>query len=169
MKLEIQPREALTMFAIVVGCADLCASLLVGAMFGYWLIFDPNGLTAAQYVPLQQQGIKGFNGTMPVLGAATLAVTAAAAVMARHDPARAAMLAAASVAFLVPGLITRFINQPINAVVITWSPAAPPADWTLLRDSWWRWHVVRLICGFGGLFLLTLANLTGGPIVGRLG
>jgi uncharacterized membrane protein len=162
MKLELQRERPVFMFAIVVGCADLlCASLLVGAMFGYWLIFDPSGLTAAQYIALQQHGIRGFNATMPVLGAATLAVTVAAAVMARQDPARVAMLAAASLGFLAAGLITRFLNQPINAVVMTWSPAAPPADWTVLRDSWWRWHIVRLTCGIGGLLLLIVVNVAG--------
>ena len=154
------------MIAIVIGCADLlCASLLVGAMFGIWLILNPRGLTAAQYVALQQQAIRTLNAAMPSLGAATVAVTVGAAVMARQDPARVAMLAAASLGFLAAGLITRFINQPINAVVMTWSPATPPADWTRLRDSWWRWHVVRLLCGLSGLLLLAWVAVTGGSFI----
>jgi hypothetical protein len=68
------------------------------------------------------------------------------------------LLSAASSGFLAAGLITRFLNQPINAIVMAWLPAAPPADWTDLRDSWRHWHVVRLMCGVGGLLLLIVAG-----------
>jgi hypothetical protein len=96
---------------------------------------------------------------MPVLGAAAVLVTAAAAAMAQENAARMAVLAAASLAFLAAGLVTRLINQPINAVVMTWSPAVPPADWTGLRDAWWRWHVARVGFGLAGLLLLIYAGV----------
>jgi uncharacterized membrane protein len=60
------------------------------------------------------------------------------------------------------GLITRFLNQPINAIVITWRPDAPPANWTDVRNKWWRWHVIRLLAGLGGLSLLIAAMLRRG-------
>jgi len=31
-------------------------------------------------------------------------------------------------------------HQTINASVMTWQANAPPANWTRLRDEWWRWH-----------------------------
>ena len=137
----------------------LLASLTVGAMFGVWLAFDPRGLDGPSYVVLQQQGIRGMNVLMPVLGLVTIAATVAAAYLARDNKIRMAMLIAAACAFLVSGLVTRFLNQPINAIVMTWSPSAPPAIWTELRDAWWRWHIARLVSGIAGLSLLILSGL----------
>jgi hypothetical protein len=59
-------------------------------------------------------------------------------------------------------LITRFLNQPINAIVIRWRPDAPPANWTGAREEWWRWLLVRLLAGLGGLSLLIVAMLQRG-------
>jgi hypothetical protein len=39
--------------------------------------------------------------------------------------------------FVVAGLVTRFGNQPINAVVMTWQASAPPSGWEEARDQWW--------------------------------
>ena len=148
------------LFTLAIRFANLLlAALVTGAMFGVWLAFNPRGLSAPTYVVLQQQAIRGLNVAMPVLGLATIIATIAAATLARGEKIQLIMLIAAAGAFLMAGLITRFLNQPINAVVMTWSPTAPPADWTLLRDAWWRWHALRLVCGLAGLSLLILANL----------
>lgn len=47
------------------------------------------------------------------------------------------------------GLITRFGNQPINAVIMTWG-AVPPDGWQMIRDTWWNWHLARLAAGIAG-------------------
>jgi hypothetical protein len=141
----------------------LLAALSVGAMFGVWLVFNPRGLDGASYIVLQQQGIRQLNVVMPIMGAATIAATLAAATMARGDGTLLALLVATAVAFLLAGLITRFLNQPINAIVIHWSPSSPPAEWMTLRDAWWRWHIARLLCGIIGLSLLILAEILRDP------
>jgi uncharacterized membrane protein len=69
------------------------------------------------------------------------------------------LLAAAAVCVATIGLITRFLNQPINAVVITWRSDSASSDWTRLRDEWWRWHCFRLAMGIIGLSLLIAATL----------
>ncbi|HEU5235803.1 MAG TPA: DUF1772 domain-containing protein [Pyrinomonadaceae bacterium] len=148
------------MFATTIDfCNLLLASLVIGAMFGIWLSFNPAGLGAAAYVMQQQHGIRTLNGTMPILGALTILLTIAAAVLARNDGTRFTLLLGATVCFVAVALITRFLNQPINAIMITWSPDSPPANWVQLRDDWWRWHVVRLVVGIGGLCLLIIATL----------
>jgi uncharacterized membrane protein len=148
------------MFASTIDfCNLLLASLVIGAMFGIWLSFNPAGLGAAAYVLQQQHGIRTLNGTMPILGALTILLTIIAAVLARIDSARFTLLLGATACFVAVALITRFLNQPINAIMITWSPDSPPANWTQLRDAWWRWHVVRLIIGISGLCLLIIATL----------
>ena len=138
------------------------AALSVGAMFGVWLVFNPKGLDGASYVALQQQGIRTLNVAMPIMGAATIIATLGAAALARGDKTRIAMLVLAACTFVAAGLITRFLNQPINAIVMRWSPASVPDGWTALRDTWWRWHLARLACGLAGLSLLILAEITRG-------
>ncbi|HXI67543.1 MAG TPA: DUF1772 domain-containing protein [Steroidobacteraceae bacterium] len=148
------------MVALTVNFANLLlAALVVGAMFGVCLIFNPAGLDAARYVSQQQQGIRALNLKMPLLGAITTILTLAAAVLARAERTHLTLLLVAAGLFIAAGLITRFLNQPINAVIMTWSVQAPPASWVQLRDAWWRWHILRFIAGLGGLCLLILAAL----------
>jgi len=142
----------------------LLAALLVGAMFGVWLFLNPTGSDAALYVALQQQGIRGLDTTMPALGAATILVTIVAAVLGRGDTTRFGLLLAAVACLIFAGVVTRFLNQPINAIVMTWHRDAPPADWMRLRDEWWRWHLLRLVAGLAGLLLLIAATLKRGWI-----
>jgi hypothetical protein len=118
----------------------LLASLVVGTMFGIWLGYNPMSLDAAVYVAQQQQAIRALNETMPLLGAATILLTISAAVLAREDRTRLTLLVAAAACLMSAGLITRFLNQPINALVITWFADAPPVNWM---------HLVRT--GGGGI------------------
>jgi uncharacterized membrane protein len=148
------------MLSMMINFANLLlAALTVGAMFGAWLVFNPAGLRSNAYITLQQRGIKTLNRPMPAIGGATALLTVASAVLAR-DHMRQALLIVAVVCFLAAGLITRFLNQPINAIVMTWNTDSPPANWTEMRDRWWRWHVLRLIAGLGGLSLLIAATLS---------
>jgi hypothetical protein len=135
------------------------AALMVGSMFGVSLIMNPAGLDARHYVELQQQGIRTLNVAMPRLGAVTILVTIAAAVAMRGEGLRLGLLVTTAACFVAVGLVTRFLNQPINAVVMTWSSDAPPAGWERLRDAWWRWHYLRLATGLAGFCLLVLATL----------
>jgi anthrone oxygenase-like protein len=137
----------------------LLAALVVGAMFGVWLSFNPAGLDAPLYVALQQQEIRALNVVMPVLGTLTIVLTLASAALARDHLTRFALLLAAAGCFTAAGLVTRLLNQPINAVVLTWEIGAPPSDWMQFRDTWWHWHEMRLILGVVGLGILIVATL----------
>ena len=153
----------ISMFATTIDFANLLlAALVVGAIFGAWLSLDPAGLDASSYVAQQQHAIRAFNVTLPVLGGMMTLLTIVAAVLARDDYARLALLLTAVACFVAAGLITRFLNQPINAIVMTWSAAAPPAEWTQLRDDWWRWHGFRTVAAIGGLCVLIAASLRRG-------
>ncbi len=57
--------------------------------------------------------------------------------------ARYLLVAAVVFCLLAAALVTRFGNQPVNAIVMTWNPQSPPAEWAQLRDAWWQWHMVR--------------------------
>jgi uncharacterized membrane protein len=146
------------MFALIINFANLLlASLLVGALFGVRVFLNPAGLNSTSYIVLQQQAIRTMNTIMPALGAVTILLTITAATLAREDRAGLFLLAGAAFCFIATGLITRFLNQPINAVVMTWRPESHPADWTRLRDDWWRGHLVRVATGILGLSLVIAA------------
>jgi Anthrone oxygenase len=68
----------------------------------------------------------------------------------------AALIAAAIL--IAGGLITRFGNQPINAIVATWNANSPPPEWEALRDRWWHLHVIRTWIALFGFALLLIAT-----------
>jgi uncharacterized membrane protein len=137
----------------------LVAALLVGTMFGVRLFLNPAGLDFGSYVVVQKQAIRTLNSFLPALGGATIILTATSAALSRHDRTRLFLLIFGIAFFVVSGLVTRFCNQPINAIVIAWRSDAPPTGWTALRDSWWRWHQVRLASGLISLASLIVAAL----------
>ena len=59
-------------------------------------------------------------------------------------------------AFLVWGI---FI-EPINAIVDTWTASSFPENWTLYRDRWHLFHIVRLI-----LLTVGMSSLIGSVLV----
>jgi uncharacterized membrane protein len=151
------------MTAVAIDFVDLLlAALLAGAMFAVFLMMRPAGLDAATYVVQQQNGIRALNGVMPALGGLTIVLTLAAAFAAANDRARVVLLIVSVACLVAAGLITRFLNQPINAVVMTWSAQAAPAEWTALRDEWWRWHLVRSAFALSALALIIASALRRG-------
>ena len=151
------------MTALIIDFADLLlAGLLAGAIFGAFLLLSPAGLEAATYVVQQQTGIRALNRIMPVLGGATILLTLAAAFAASGNPLRMGLLFAAAAGLILTGLVTRFLNQPINATVMTWDANSPPAEWTTLRDAWWRWHLVRVVLSLAAFSLVIAATLRRG-------
>jgi hypothetical protein len=109
------------MLPIVIDFASmLLASLLVGSVFGMWLLLNPAGVNVASYVLLQQQAIRRLNKALPALAMITTLLTIVAAVLRRGEGMRFNFLVAAVICFVAGGLITRFLNQPLNAIV-TWS------------------------------------------------
>ena len=137
----------------------LLVALLAGTMFGIWIGFNPAGLSSAAYVEQQQHTIRALNVLLPTMGGIGIVLTIVLTIFGKGD-ARARYLLAAAVACLaVSGVITRFLNQPINSEVMTWTVQSPPANWTALRDEWWKWHVVRTCSGIAALGLLISAAL----------
>jgi uncharacterized membrane protein len=131
-------------------------ALLVGTMFGIWVGFDPASLSASGYVEQQQNAIRSLNTLLPAMGAICIVLTFVLAYLA---PRGRDLLIAAALLMLVTAAVTRFGNQPINAVVMTWSVRAPAANWAQLRDQWWQWHIVRSVTGIGAFLLLVIEAL----------
>jgi uncharacterized membrane protein len=138
----------------------LLLSLLVGTMFCIWVGFNPASLSASAYVEQQQNAIHAFNTLLPTIGAVCILLTAGLAYGAHSDLRVRYLHAAAAICLVVAAVVTRFGNQPINTVVMTWTAQAPAVNWTELRDAWWQWHIVRSVAGIGALVLTFMAVLT---------
>lgn len=139
----------------------LVVALVAGTVFGIWLGYNPATLSPATYIEQQQEAIRALNVTMPVLGGIGILLTVASAFFARRQRRTLSMLVAAAGCLILAALVTRFGNQPINAVVMTWSSHAPPPTWIALRDEWWNWHIARTCAVVAGLSLLLLADPMG--------
>lgn len=151
------------MIATAVDFVDLLlAALLAGAMFAAFLMMRPAGLDTTTYIVQQQNGIRALNSVLPALGGLTIVFTLAAAFLTGNERTRMILLIVAVACLIAAGLITRLCNQPINAIVMTWSAQTPPADWMKLRDEWWRWHLARLACGLSALALIIASALRRG-------
>jgi uncharacterized membrane protein len=144
----------------------LLTALLVGAMFGIWLGYNPTALSASAFVEMQQNAIRALNVPFPVLGFACIALTATLAALTKTDKRARWLLIIAALCLAAAGLITRFANQPINAVVMSWSAQAPASNWAELRDTWWYWHTLRTAVAVSG-FALALFAAVGRPTDAR--
>jgi uncharacterized membrane protein len=132
-------------------------ALLVGSMFGIWVGFSPAALSASAYVEQQQNAIRALNALLPAMGLVCIVISIVLAVTS-HDDRRGRYLYLASAGLMIiAALVTRFGNQPINKVVMTWSAQAPDANWNKLRIQWWQWHIVRSVAGIAAHALVVLA------------
>ena len=132
-------------------------ALLVGTMFGIWIGFNPAGLSVGAYLEMQQSTIRSLNVALPWLGAVCIVLTIALAVVTKNNRRARWLLILATLCLVSAGLITRFGNQPINAVVMTWSVQAPASNWAELRDTWWQLHIVRTALAVFGFALALVA------------
>ena len=69
----------------------------------------------------------------------------------------------AFVMFVIAIAVTLLIEVPIDNQIRVWTPASLPADWTVIRDRWESFHVLRTFSSLGGLILLTGATVFGRP------
>jgi len=133
---------------------------LVGSMFGMLVGFNPTQLSASTYIEQQQVAIRALNTLMPAMGGACIVLLIVQSVLVRARPVAVAQLACSMILMVTAGLITRFENQPINAIVLTWSAVAPASDWAELRDTWWHWHIARTLCAIAA-YAIALGTLLG--------
>lgn len=129
-------------------------TMVMGTVFGIWGGYGSLDLSASAYVEQQQNLIRNLNVLMPALGLFTILITLLAAFMhAKEKPIMFALLIAA-LFFITTGMITRFGNQVINAEVITWNSADPPANWREIRDRWWMLHSFRTVTALIGMVIV---------------
>jgi uncharacterized membrane protein len=141
----------------------LWMSLIIGTMFGIWLGYDPRPFSGLAYVEIQQNAIRSMNVLLPLMAATGIVLTLVLVYLTRKNKRQMWLLVGAAAFFIAAGIVTRFFNQPINAVVMTWSALAPPDNWIEFRERWWQWHMVRTAMGIIGQGLLVAAAVLRKP------
>jgi uncharacterized membrane protein len=135
----------------------LLIALVAGSTFGIWRGYNPTGYSATTFLEMHQGAVRGLNTLLPAMGAAALLLTATLVFGARSNRRALPYYILTLVLMTAAALVTRFGNQPINAIVMSWTPDTIPDDWAALLDRWWIWHVLRTACSAGAVLLLTLA------------
>lgn len=125
----------------------MIGALVIGTMFTVWAGYDPRGYSYTAYVEQHHNAVRGLNVLVPALAVFTIVLTLFAAWLQRSWRSQLLLLLVAAALMVCAGLVTRFGDQPINAIVDTWTTDNPPAGWELLRAEWWTYHLVRM--GFG--------------------
>jgi hypothetical protein len=134
--------------------ALVTGGLVTGAMFGIWRGYNPSALSLVASVEQHQQAVRGLNVLLPVLGILTIVLTLAIAVHVRKTRLALVTFALAALLFAISGIVTRTRNQPINRIVMGWDARTPPPEWVSMRETWWRWHVIRTFAGIAGFIVL---------------
>lgn len=55
--------------------------------------------------------------------------------------------------------LTRFFSVPLNLVIKTWNPSAPPHDWLQILDTWNDYNTIRTIASIICFLSLLIADL----------
>lgn len=132
----------------------MSGALVIGTMFAVWVGYDPRCFTYATYVEQHHNAVRGLNVLIPALGMITTVLTLFAAWQERMQRSQWMILLVAAAFMIGAAIVTRSGNQPINAIVETWSMNSAPAGWELLRAEWWNYHLVRMGLGTMGYALV---------------
>lgn len=137
----------------------LSAALLAGIMFGIWIGYNPIDLSEPSYIEQQQNMIRRLKVLMPLLGLATIVLTVISAFLQKQSKVAFISLLIAAMMLVASGLITRFGNQPINDIVMTWAVDSPPGNWMELRDKWLSLHIIRTVITLSALCIIIMMGI----------
>ncbi len=149
-----------TLSTIQTGLQFLAAfmlSLVAGATFGIWRGYNPLAYSAETFLTVHQGAVRGLNALLPGVAFVAMIATVILAFLARGRQPVLWVYIATLALMVAAGLITRFLNQPINAQVMTWNLDSMPVTWTALRDEWWNWHVARTMISMAAIAVLFVA------------
>jgi hypothetical protein len=123
----------------------ILAALLAGISFGIWIGFNPLNYSSATYLEQQQSLIHSLNALMFALVVLAVLTTLISAFLQRKDkPVFIALLLAAGF-FLSCIALTRMGNIPLQSEMLNWTPDTLPDNWTMFRDKWWTYHIMRTV------------------------
>src|SRR6266542_6314078 len=130
------------------------AALLAGTSFGIWFGFNPTNYSASTYIEQQQNLVRSLNTLMISLVIIATVVTLISAFLQRKNKTVFVSLLLAAAFFLSCMTITRFGNVPIQTEMLKWTVGSLPDNWTMLRDKWWSFHIMRTVVELIALVLV---------------
>lgn len=122
--------------------ATLLLGLMAGFFFAFWVDVAPAmaRLDAAEYVVAQQHinsTVRNAPFALAYFGSVAVPAFAVLALWLAGQRRQALAWSAITLTYLLGVFVlTSQVNIPINQALASWDPAAPPADWTALRDRW---------------------------------
>lgn len=131
------------------------AALLAGTSFGIWLGLNPMQFSASAYVEVQQSLVLSLNSVMIILVVLATLITLLSAFLQREHKTIFFSLLIAAALFVSCMLITRLGNVPIQNEILKWNKGMVPTNWTILRDSWWWFHIARTVVEIIALILIS--------------
>jgi hypothetical protein len=137
----------------------IVAALLAGISVGIWIGFNPLDLSPSTYIEQQQNTIRSLNVLMISLVVFATVITIISAFLQKGNKEDLIVLLIASLFFISCILISRFGNQSINKIIMTWTTDSLPANLSELRDKWWSFHIMRTIAELIALFLVTWISI----------
>jgi amino acid permease len=137
----------------------IIAALLAGVSFGIWIGFNPLSLTPSTYIEQQQNMIRALNVLMITLVFSATVITIISAYLQNSNKLVFITLLIAAAFFISCILISRFGNQPINKIIMTWKPGSLPGNLSEFREKWWSFHIMRTIAELIALCLVTWTSI----------
>jgi len=134
-------------------------ALVAGTIFGIWLGYNPKDLSAPTFIEQQQSVITDLNTLMPILGLITILLTLTSAIIHKKEKRTFIILLIATFFLVLSGLTTKFGNQPINSIVMTWDMNVAPSNWMELRDEWWTYNKIKTLTAFIELLLIVWVSI----------
>jgi hypothetical protein len=137
----------------------IIAALLAGVSFGIWIGFNPMSLSPSTYIEQQQNMIQALNVLMISLVFSATVITIISAFLQKSNKPVFITLLIAALFFITCIVISRFGNQPINKIIMSWTSGSLPVNLADLRDKWWSFHIMRTITELAALILVTWTSI----------
>jgi len=138
------------------------AALATGGLMVNWIGLGRamSRLTVSTYIEFHQATNHTFDPYMPivVVGASLGGIVLATLSPGIHSLS-GELAIAGTVCYAAVLAIALSTNVRINKQVARWSVQNPPEDWTLIRASWVRFHIVRTLFSLPALACCILACL----------
>lgn len=137
----------------------ILVGLLAGTSFGIWIGLNPMTYSVSTYIEQQQHLVNSLNTLMISLVILATLITIVSAYFQRQNKSVfiALLIAAAFLASCI--FISRFGNLPIQKEILTWNVGYVPSNWTILRDKWWSFHILRTIAELSAFVLIAWTSV----------
>ena len=138
------------------------AGLATGGLLVNWIGLGRamSRLSVSTYVEFHQATNHTFDPYMPLVVVGALLGGIVLAILSPGIHSLSGELAiAGSVCYAAVLTIALSTNVRINKQIARWSAQSPPDDWSPIRASWVRFHIVRTLFSLPGLACYILACL----------